>query len=106
LGFIIDRISNIAISTVSLLTPPVDQKLKETCLEISKRYEVAFIEIGTDEDHVYFLVQSAAVYSPKRIVQVIKSITAREIMASCPEVEKKPWGGEFWMDRYFMSTVG
>ena len=41
-----------------VFTPPVDQKLKQTCLEIGKRYDVAFIEIGTDEDHVHFLVQS------------------------------------------------
>jgi len=89
-----------------VFTPPVDQKLKETCLEISKRYEVAFIEIGTDEDHVHFLVQSVPVYSPKKIVQVIKSITAREILVSCPGVKKKLWGGEFWTDGYFMNTVG
>jgi putative transposase len=84
----------------------VDEKLKETCLEISKRYEVVFIEIGTDEDHVHFLVQSVPMYSAKKIVQIIKSITAREIFAWCPEVKKKLWGGEFWSDGYFVSTVG
>jgi putative transposase len=62
----------------------IDEKLKETCLEISKRYEVAFIEIGTDEDHVHFLVQSVPMYSAKKIVQIIKSITAREIFAGVP----------------------
>ena len=50
----------------------MDEKLKETCLEISKRYEMAFIEIGTDQDHVHFLVQAVPMYSPKKIVQVIK----------------------------------
>lgn len=89
-----------------VFTEEVDQKLKETCLEISKRYEITFVEIGTDEDHVHFLVQSVPMYSPKRIVQIIKSITAREILASCPKVKKQLWGGEFWTDGYFMSTVG
>ena len=84
----------------------VDQKLKETCLEISKRYEITFLEIGTDKDHVHFLVQSVPTYSPQRVVQIIKSITAREILRSCPEVKKKLWGGEFWTDGYFISTVG
>jgi putative transposase len=84
----------------------VDQKLKETCLEISKRYEIHFLEIGTDNDHVHFLVQSVPTYSPKKIVQIIKSITAREIFAACPEVKKKLWGGEFWSDGYFINTVG
>ena len=90
----------------AVFTPPVDRKLKEVCLEISKRFEVTFLEIGTDEDHVHFLVQSVPTYSPKRIVQLIKSITAREIFAACPEVKKQLWGGEFWSDGYFVSTVG
>jgi putative transposase len=89
-----------------VFTEEVDKKLKETCLEISKRYEITFIEIGIDEDHVHFLVQSVPMYSPKKIVQIIKSITAHEILASCPEVKKKLWGGEFWTDGYFISTVG
>ena len=90
----------------AVFTPPVDLKLKEVCLEISKRFEVRFLEIGTDADHVHFLVQSVPTYSPKRIVQLIKSITAREIFAACPEVKKQLWGGEFWSDGYFISTVG
>ena len=90
----------------AVFTPPVDRKLKEVCLEISKRYEITFLEIGTDKDHVHFLVQSVPTYSPKKIVQTIKSITAREIFRACPEVKKQLWGGEFWTDGYFMSTVG
>jgi REP element-mobilizing transposase RayT len=89
-----------------VFTPEADQMLKETCLEIGKRYEIAFIEIGADEDHVHFLVQSVPTYSPKKIVQIVKSITAREIFAACPEVKKRLWGGEFWSDGYFVSTVG
>ena len=75
-------------------------------MEISKRYEMTFVEIGTDQDHVHFLVQSVPMYSPKEIVQIIKSITAREIFRQCPEVKEKLWGGEFWSDGYFVSTVG
>ncbi len=84
----------------------VDEKIKEVCLEISKRYEVIFLEIGVDKDHVHFLIQSVPMYSPKKIVQMIKSITAREIFRMCPEVKKQLWGGEFWTDGYFVNTVG
>ena len=35
----------------------VDEALWEVCLEIEKRYEVQFIEIGVDKDPVHFLVQ-------------------------------------------------
>ncbi len=84
----------------------VDAKLKEVCGEIEKRYEITFLEIGTDSDHVHFLVQSVPMDSPKKIVQIIKSKTAREIFKAFREVKKQLWGGEFWSDGYFISTVG
>jgi len=84
----------------------VDAKLKEVCHEIQKRYEIEFLEIGSDDDHVHFLVQSVPLYSPKQLVQIIKSITAREIFKLCPEVKQYLWGGKFWSEGYFVSTVG
>lgn len=84
----------------------VDKVLKEVCLEIEKRYEIVFLEIGTDEDHVHFLVQSVPKYSVVKLVTIIKSISAREVFRECPEVKKQLWGGEFWSDGYFATTVG
>jgi len=83
----------------------VDETLKETCLEIAKRYQVHFLEIGTDNNHVHFLVQSVPTYSPTKIITFIKSIAAREIFKHHPEVKKQLWGGEFWTDGYFVNTV-
>jgi REP element-mobilizing transposase RayT len=84
----------------------VDAKVKEICVEIQKRYEIEFLEIGTDDNHVHFLVQSVPMYSPKQLVQIIKSHTAREVFKACPEVKQYLWGGKFWSDGYFVSTVG
>lgn len=84
----------------------VDEVLKEVCLEIEKRYEIKFLEIGTDKDHVHLLIQSVPTYSITKLVTMIKSLTAREIFRLCPQVKKQLWGGEFWSDGYFASTVG
>ena len=84
----------------------VDDVLKDVCLDIEKRYQVKFLEIGTDKDHVHFLVQSVPTYSVTKVVMVIKSLTAREIFKRCPQVKQQLWGGEFWTDGYFASTVG
>ena len=84
----------------------VDEELKKICLEIAKRYQMHFLEIGTDQDHVHFLIQSIPVYQPTRIVRIVKSITAREMFARRPEVKKHLWGGELWSDGYYISTVG
>jgi REP element-mobilizing transposase RayT len=75
--------------------------LKEVCLEIEKRYEIKFLEIRVDRDHVHFLFQSVPKYSVVKIVKMLKSITAREIFKKCPQVKKQLWGGEFWSDGYF-----
>jgi len=68
----------------------VDMVLGEVCMDIEKRYEIKFLEIGTDKDkdHVHFLVQSVPTYSVKKIVQMIKSLTAREVLSRCPGVKK------------------
>jgi putative transposase len=84
----------------------VDEVLKEVCLDIEKRYQINFLEIGTDKDHVHFLVQSVPTYSVTKIVTMIKSLTAREVFKRCSQVKKKLWGGEFWTDGYYASTVG
>jgi len=89
-----------------VISQEVDQILKNVCQEISKRYEIRFLEIGSERDHVHFLIQSVPTYSPTKIVTKVKSILAREIFSQCPEVKKQLWGGEFWSDGYFVSTVG
>ena len=51
------------------------------------------------------MVQAVLRHSVTKIVAVIKSITVREIFKGRPQVKKKLWGGEFWTDGYFASTV-
>ena len=43
---------------------------------------------------------------PKQIVQITKSITAKEIFKHCPSVKEFLWGGEFWTKGYYINTVG
>jgi REP element-mobilizing transposase RayT len=89
-----------------VITEPVEQTLREICQDIAERYEMHFVEIGLEEDHVHFLIQSVPMLSPKRMVQVLKSITAREIFHRHPEVKKYLWGGQFWTEGYYINTVG
>ena len=90
----------------AVISQEVDKKMGEVCQGIEARYEINFLEIGTEKDHVHFLVQSVPTYSPAKIVQTIKSITAKKIFEACPEVKKELWGGEFWTRGYYVGTVG
>jgi REP element-mobilizing transposase RayT len=80
--------------------------MRKVCQGIEARYEIKFLEIGTEKDHVHFLAQSAPTYSPAKVAQTIKSITAKKIVEAYPEVKKDLWGGEFWTRGYYVGTVG
>ena len=88
------------------MTEGVAKSLVEVCKDIEGRFEVHFLEVGADENHVHFLIQSVPMMSAKSIVQVVKSITARELFRLHPEVKQQLWGGQFWGDGYYINTVG
>ena len=89
-----------------VLSEHVDGVLREACLEIAKRYEIVFVESGTEKNHVHFLIQSVPTYSPTKLVRTVKRLTARHVFAQAPEVKKQLWGGEFWGKGDFINTVG
>ncbi|MCI0680288.1 IS200/IS605 family transposase [bacterium] len=89
-----------------VFTEDVSQTLKTVCLELGIKYEIRFIEIGIDEDHVHFLLQTIPNIRFSDTVKKIKSITAREIFAKHPEVKTFLWGGNFWTSGYYANTVG
>ena len=78
-----------------VLTESVGNTLKEICLGISERYEIHFLEIGSDLGPIHFLVQSVRVISSKQIINKIKSLTAWEFFRLHPEVKKLLWERSF-----------
>lgn len=91
----------------AVFTTEVEETLKNICIGIEKRYEIYFIEIGADNDHIHFFLQSVPTYSPTNIANRVKGITAREIFKQHPEIKKNVlWGGHFWTSGYYINTVG
>lgn len=75
-----------------VFTDNVDKSLKEICIGISDRYEIAFIEIGTDNDHVHFLIQSVPMYSPTKIIQIVKKYNCKGNIKTSPRSKKTTFG--------------
>jgi len=90
----------------SAITNEIGEGLKDICIEISERYEMNFVEIGYESDHVHFLVQSVPSLSVSEIVMKLKSITAKQLFQRYPEIKAKLWGGNFWTSGYYANTVG
>ena len=81
--------------------------VKQICKDIENRFHLLFETIGFDEDHVHFLIESlTTTYSPAKIFQFVKSITARELFKRHPEIKKELYHGEFWSDGGYVGTVG
>jgi putative transposase len=77
----------------SLLDEEVVQIIRETVTGIEERYEIEMETMGMDRDHIHLLCGAHPKLSPGRIVQIFKSITAREIFARKPSVKKHLWVG-------------
>jgi len=80
--------------------------MKWVLKEIEKRYFLKTETVGFDDDHVHILMQAAPRYSPSRVVQIVKSITAKQLFKRFPEIEEELGGGEFWSDGGYIGTVG
>ena len=77
-----------------VLTEAVTNTLVNVCMEIEETSDIDFLEIGTDVNHVHFLIQTTPSYSISQYVKLIKG-----------EIKTKLWGGEFWSDGYWIVTV-
>ena len=90
----------------SVITKDIGEGLKQICLEISERYEIHFIEIGYESNHIHFLVQSVPSYSVSKMITMLKSITAKQLFQRFLELKAKLWGGKFWTSGFYANTVG
>ena len=89
-----------------MITSEIGNSLRDICIGISERYEINFIEIGYESDHVHFLIQSVPSLSLSEIIMKLKSITARLLFKRHPKLKAKLWGGNFWTSGYYVNTVG
>ena len=91
-----------------IFSEEVSKSLLSMCFEITIKYEIEFIEIGCDNDHIHFLIQRMPRMSPSEIVRcrIVKTITARELYRLHPEVKTMLWGGNIWTSGYYINTVG
>ena len=84
----------------------MQKKLRKIIEEISERYWFIVVTLATDGNHVHLFLRAAPRYSPAKIMNLIKGISARLMFKEFPDLRKLLWGGEFWGDGYYAATVG
>jgi putative transposase len=90
----------------NLITEEVFEYMKNVCKGIQERYFIWFEAIGHENNHIHIVVEAAPRYSPSRIIQICKSILAKQIFKRFPKIRDELWGGEFWTDGGHVDTVG
>ncbi len=63
--------------------------LRQIFHEIGQGYWFDMEEMGTDGYHVHLFVGAAPKYAPSRVMQILKSISAREMFKSFPELKRQ-----------------
>jgi putative transposase len=89
-----------------VLSKDVSVYLKETFTKIADEYGFRIDTMEVVEDHVHIFTEAPPRYSPSEIVQIMKSISAREVFKKYPKLKKQLWAGELWNDGYFVRSVG
>ena len=89
----------------ALLTKEIPFAISQIAEEIAQRYDIEFEKIGYDKNHIHILVNFPPRQSGSNVVRIFKSITGRELFKQFPLLKKELWGGEFWSDGFYISTV-
>ena len=89
-----------------ILEKEISDYLKEVFGQIAEEYEFGIDTLEVMEDHVHIFVEAPPKYSPAQVVQIMKSISAREVFKRFPKLGKQLWAGELWNDGYFVRSVG
>jgi putative transposase len=90
----------------SIFTKEISKYIKEVFQEIARQYECEIDTMEIMEDHVHLFLSAPPRYSPAEIVQIFKSISAREIFKKYPSLRKVLCRKELWNDGYFVRSVG
>ena len=86
---------------------PYRTVLKDIISKIGYDYDIDIVELEVPTDHIHMVVRSEPKTSPSSVMQIIKSISAREFFRLYPEIKKKYfWGGKLWTQSYFVETIG
>ena len=90
-----------------VFSEPYRGTLKTIVEKIGFDYDIDVVELEVPEDHIHMVVRSEPKMSPSRVMQIVKSISAREFFRCYPEIRKRYfWGGKLWTQSYFVETIG
>ena len=82
------------------------ENVKRLFRKIAHQYDMDIGEIEVLSDHIHLSVTAPPRIAPARIVQILKSVSTKILFQYYPELRRSYWGGEVWVQGYFVRTIG
>lgn len=82
------------------------EKVKRLFREIAKHYDMDIAEVELLSDHIHMTLTAPPRMAPSRAVQILKSVSTKALFSYYPELKRIYWGGELWVQGYFVRTIG
>jgi putative transposase len=90
-----------------VFSQPYREAMKTIIHKIGYDFDIDIVELEIPKNHIHMVVRSEPKISPSQIMQVVKSISAREFFKIYPDIKKRYfWGGKLWTQSYYVETIG
>ena len=89
-----------------VLSATVAEKLKEINLSVAEAYGVTIIQQEVVFDHIHILFSSKPQVQMSKLVNSLKSVSARLLFREFPDLRRHLWNGHLWSPSYFLASTG
>jgi putative transposase len=73
---------------------------------LAEKIGLTIIEMETSIDHVHLLFKCKPTHQPSKVINSLKSVSARKLFVKHPNIKQYLWKGCFWSNSYFLATTG
>jgi len=84
----------------------IEKYLRGLINEIAERYDFELVELAVMPDHIHMFVSATPNDSPSKLIQTVKSITAKKLFEKFLGIKRYLWGGALWARGYFVMSSG
>jgi len=81
-------------------------RVKAIFQAIAANYDLEISSLEILSDHVHLMLSAPPRIAPARAVQILKSVSTKQLFEEFPWLRSQYWGGEIWVRGYFIRSVG
>lgn len=84
----------------------IADSLKQILGVLAEKIGLTIIKMETGIDHVHLFFKCKPTHQPSKVINSLKSVSARRLFVKHPNIKQYLWKGCFWSNSYFLATTG